>query len=259
MGGTRMKLTVCTGWSPQGYIQYGKRFAESFHRYVSPDVDLVVYGEEPVKLPRGEFRRLSEIPGCTEFLQRHDNPISRGREPDPAFKKYWKASHLENRYSFRYDAWKFSRQGFIPLHAAEQLRPADGPQMLAWFDGDVVFHATVPRGTLQGLLPAGKDVAYLGRGAKHSEIGFQIYRVPDALQMLLTFSRLYESDEVFNLREWHSAYCFDEARRRSAIRAHDITPGGMGHVWHESPLRAFSDHLKGDKRKEKGKSDERRN
>jgi len=233
------KLTVITGWNPEGYVQYGRRFAETFHRHVSPDVDLIVYGEEPVKLPRGEFRRLDAIPGCVEFLMRHDNPRGRGREVQPN----WKPSAREAGYNFRFDARKFSRQGFIPLHAALSLGGDD--QMLAWFDGDVVFTRDVPRGTLQGLLPAGADVAYLGRGEKHSEIGFQIYRIPAALRMLLAFSRLYESDEVFALKEWHSAYCFDEARRRTATRGHDLTPGGSGHVWQQSPLRAFSDHLKG--------------
>jgi hypothetical protein len=253
-----MKLTVCTGWSPAGYEQYGRRFAESFHRYVDPAVDLVVYGETPVKLPRGAFRTLREIPGCWEFLQRHDTPVARGQVPTEATRKHWKPSHIEAGYSFRFDAWKFCRQGFIPDHAAmilAQRTPAD--QLLAWFDGDVVFHAPITAAALAGLLPPGKDVAYLGRGAKHSEIGFQLYRIPAALPMLAAFRETYSTDAVFDLKEWHSAFVFDHARRTTGARGHDLTPGGYGHVWHQSPLRAFSDHLKGDKRKIKGKSDER--
>lgn len=259
-----MKITVCTGWSPAGWLEYGRRFAETFARFWPREVELVVYGEEPVELPRGEFRPLDSIEGCIEFLRRHDNPIARGLTPSPDAAGRWKASALAAGYNFRYDAWKFCRQGFIPYDAACQLSVLDDPQLLLWLDGDVVTHAPIPMAFLGSLLPAGRELAYLGRGEKHSEIGFQLYRV-DARdradrvgQMLSIFRDLYATDEVFRLREWHSAYVFDEARRRSGVIGHDLTPGGSGHVWHQSPLRLYTDHLKG-KRKQKGRSDERRN
>lgn len=258
-------LTVITGWSPSGYLEYGQRFAETFDRFWPKDVQLVVYGEEPVPLPRGEFRRLDVIPGCMEFLQRHDNPIARGRAPREDLRAKWKPKWLQLGYSFRFDAWKFCRQGFIPYHAAGELglkysvplgqqRP-----LLCWLDGDVVTHAKVPAGVIEGLLPPGKAVAYLGRGAKHSEIGFQLYDVIKAWPMLEMFSKIYSTDSIFRYKEWHSAYAFDEAREAMLPRElwHDLTPGGEGHVWHQSPLCAFTDHLKGD-RKAKGRSHERK-
>lgn len=259
-------LTVVTGWSPAGWIEYGRRFAESFDRYWPEDVDLVVYGEEPCKLPRGVFRELKEIPGCVEFLQQHDNPIARGQEPHQDFEKKWKLKHHKSGYNFRFDAWKFCRQAFIPFDAFKRwhVQNLTGErELLCWLDGDVVTHSAIPRGFIENLLPENRDVAYLGRGEKHSEIGFQLYDVTGldvgeapVVRMLEIFSEIYRTGEVFKLKEWHSAYVFDEARRRSGVDAHDLTPGGYGHVWHQSPLRAFTDHLKG-KRKAKGKSDER--
>lgn len=261
-------LTVITGWSPKGYVEYGRRFAETFDRFWPKDVQLVVYGEEPVKLPRGEFRRLDVIPGCMEFLRRHDNAVARGQEPREDLRAKWKPKWLAQRYAFRFDAWKFCRQGFIPYHAAatiiEQLvtsqSTSEERQLLCWLDGDVVTHSPVPRGVIEGLLPPRKAVAYLGRGEKHSEIGFQLYDLDLAVRMLRQFREYYASDEVFTLKEWHSAYVFDTARRRALPpeQWHDLTPGGQGHVWHQSPLRAFTDHLKGN-RKAKGRSHERRN
>lgn len=259
-----MKITVCTGWSPAGYLEYGKRFAESFDRFWPKAVDLVVYGEEPVDLPRGEFRLLADIEGCAEFLARHDNAVARGVEPNDQTRAKWKPKHFANRYNFRFDAWKFCRQGFIPWHTFLGLSYLDDPQLLVWLDGDVVTHAPVPPAFIEGLLPARKEIAYLGRGEKHSEIGFQLYRIDGdtgedrVARMLELFRDIYANDEVFALREWHSAYVFDEARRRTQVAAHDLTPGGHGHVWHQSPLRMYTDHLKG-KRKDKGRSDERRN
>lgn len=244
-------LTVVTGWSPEGYVQYGRRFAETFHRFWPADVNLVVYGELPVKLPRGEFRPLNSIPGCMEFINRHcDNPEQCGRASIPG----WKEKEVRNGYSYRFDAVKFCRQGFIPENAAVCLNPDNDPQYLCWLDGDVVTKAPVPAGFIEGLLPDGYDVAYLGRGQKHSEIGFQLYKlttsedVEPALSMLMEFSEIYSTDEVFKLREWHSAFVFDEARRRSGVRAFDLTPGGNGHVWPTSPLGKFMDHLKGERK-----------
>lgn len=269
-------LTVCTGWSPAGYLEYGLRFFETFDAYWPTDVDLVVYGEERVALQsscgrRTEFRLLSTIPDCMEFLKRNDNARARGQAPDATTAAKWKPKHYAARYNFRFDAWKFCRQGFIPFDAMQNIAVSGRPKrdFLCWLDGDVVTHARVPQGAIESLLPEGKHVAYLGRGAKHSEIGFQLYDVSGigawdssdcwpAVQMLRAFREIYARDEVFTLKEWHSAFVFDEARRRTGVAGHDLTPGGEGHVWHQSPLRAWTDHLKG-KRKAKGRSDERKN
>lgn len=252
-------LTVVTGWSPAGFEEYGRRFLHGFNRFWPASTQLVVYGEQPVPLGRGEFRRLDVIPGCAEFLRKYDTPAARGQVPHPGYEHRWKPKHRVDRYNFRFDAWKFCRQGFIPHHAAGLLEDReDGDRhLLCWLDGDVVTHSAIPRGFIEGLLPPGYAVAYLGRGEKHSEIGFQLYDVTLAAPMLEEFSRIYASGEVFRLKEWHSAWVFDEARRRTRVPAHDLTPGGHGHVWHQSPLRAMTDHLKG-KRKAKGRSDERR-
>lgn len=243
-------LTVCTGWSPKGYIEYGARFLETFERHWPADVQLVVYGEEPCDLPRGEFIQLSEVPGCLEFIKRHKNNLAaQGKKVDPT----WKPSAQRTGYNFRFDAWKFCRQGFIPMHAAARCNT----ELLCWLDGDVVTLKDIPWQFIQSLLPKDKDVAYLGRDHTHSEIGFQLYRIPHAFPLLSEFRTLYNSDRVFRLKEWHSAYVFDTARQLVAPeRLHNLTPGGRGHVWVQSPLAEYTDHVKG-KRKTLGYSPER--
>lgn len=248
------KLTVVTGWSPAGWDEYGRRFWESFDRYWPPSVDLVVYGESPRMLEsrvgrKTAFRTLSSIPGCVEFLKRHDGSRTvAGRAPALGFEARWKPKHYQTGYNFRFDALKFCRQGFIP-HDAARLLPSAPSQLLCWLDGDVVTLKPVPAGYVEGLLPRGSAVAYLGRGDKHSEIGFQLYRIPDAASMLKEFRNLYDSDRVFNLKEWHSAFAFDIARTTTGTTGRDLTPGGFGHVWQQSPLRGLTDHLKGDRKK----------
>lgn len=272
-----MTLTVITGWSPSGWEQYGRQFFDTFDQFWPEDVDLIVYGESPVgpllvnhrmqkRLVTGRsvtFTPLSAIRGCMEFLARHDPQGPAGgckRLPQ----HHWKERAVAAGYNWRFDAWKFCRQAFIPLHAA--LTVVQQRRFLCWLDGDVVTQSRVASSrVITDLLPTGKVIAYLGREPKHPDIAFQLYDLEAeraglaAMGFLREFSQLYETDEVFRLPEWHSAYVWRHALRTSGLLsiAHNLTPNGSGHVWHQSPLRAWGDHLKGD-RKKRGKSPEAR-
>lgn len=233
-------LTICTGWSPKGWKEYGEAFAESFARYWPDDVKLLAYVEEPVDLPRGECRSVLDIPGCRAFIDKYrDDRRANGRDVQP----HWKAAAKARGYHFRWDAWKFCRQGFIPLAAAQECET----EYLAWFDADVVTFAPVVTQDVINLLPRGYSVAYLGR-VRWSEIGFQLYRLPDAMAMLEQFAAYYRDETVFHLPEWHSAYVFDRAREQTKIAGWDLTPGREGDVWPYTPLSKFSFHLKGDQK-----------
>lgn len=290
-----MTLTVMTGWSPTGWFEYGRQFLDSFMRYWPRSVNLVVYGEPDVsglmlqhlikKSPFSgtisggrsvKYVDLAAIDGCVEFLAQYDNPIARGRERLP--QHHWKERAVAAGYNWRFDAWKFCRQGFIPWHAAHHCET----DFLCWLDGDVVTHAHLhSEALITDLLPAGKSIAYLGREPKHPDIAFQLYDLrpgtaefthkdfvddkavldwlPPVWKVLAHFARLYRSGDVFELKEWHSAYVWQEAVRIAGAQQvlHNLTPGGSGHVWHQSPLRQWGDHLKGD-RKSRGRSQERR-
>jgi hypothetical protein len=248
-----MSLTVCTGWSPQGYTEYGQRFAETFARFWPKEVELVVYGEELCPLPHGTFRLLSEIGGCMEFLNKYRNdPAANGRVPAGC----WKPRERELGYSFRTDAWKFSRQGFIPYDAAERATT----QFLCWLDADVVTHKPVPPGAIERLMPNGKSIAYLGREPKWPDIAFQLYRLRTADKraehFLSTFRYMYVSGAVFNHPQTHSAYIWQHCARYFRSEIGNLTPRGEGHVWFQSPLAQWTDHLKG-QRKHTGVSRER--
>lgn len=239
-----MNMTVITGWSPSGWNLYGKIFLQTFCRHWHPDTKLVVYVEEfheiPSRGPNQIVQRLIwDIPGARETLQSFNNPLHKGLVPT----KLWKERAIQAGYNWRWDAWKFCRQGLIPLHAAEQA----GDGLLCWLDGDVVTTNTVQPGFIEKLLPPGYDMAYLGREPKHSEIGFQLYRIPEALPVLRKFSELYTSGAITAEKEWHSAFAFDLARKRSPeIRGYNMTPGGSGHVWTTTVLQRCLTHNKGD-------------
>lgn len=245
-----MSLTVVTGWSPEGYELYGRTFVESFERFWPNDVRLIAYVEQRRSLMRAEQILVGDIPEIADFLKRHQaNAEARGRQPTHR----WSAKSRARGYDYRFDAHKFGRVPLYLRHAAAVVR--EGPMI--WLDGDVVTFAPVTPDLIEDVLPPDVDVSFLGRYGKHSEIGFQGYRLPGALPFINAFADWYTADAFWALPEWHSAYCFDETMRRTPGRYHNLTPGGSGHVWFQSPLGDVMDHLKGDKRKVRGRSAER--
>lgn len=243
------RIVVCTGFSPKGWDEYARGCLQSFHQYWPGDVELAAYGEQRVELPRGQYRDLAAT-GIVDFIERHaDNPRYNGREPSPR----WKDGERAAGYSYKWDAVKFCRQLAIPADAARYVR--DG-EILVWLDADVLSLKPVPRDLVERLL-GDADVCYLGRGRKHSEIGFWAVRMSPAVREFLHDLRgIYLSDRVLALGEWHSAHVFDYVRKCTDLKQRDLSPGGAGHVWFQTELGAYMDHLKGS-RKRYGRSAER--
>lgn len=244
--------TICTGFSPKGFTEYGANFLETFDQHWPSEVRLLCFTEESVSVPRGGLRSLWTCAGARSFIDRNvSDPQRCGKAAHPA----WRPKDHQRGYSFKFDAVKFSRQCFIPEGAAEELE--DG-EVLIWFDADVITFAPPPKGFIENLL--GKhDLCYLGRMNMHSEIGFWAVRLsPKTRAFLAALADIYRSDLIFTLREWHSAFAFDYIRCRAEyLSVYNLTPRGQGHVWFQSPLAQYTDHLKG-QRKGMGKSPERR-
>jgi len=188
-------------------------------------------------MPRGDFVLHSALNGAVEFAERNKNiPERCGKAPVPG----WRKKDIRNGYSYRHDAVRFCWQLFYPEHASKSMNDGD---ILAWFDGDVVFTNHMPR-FIEGTLNTA-DLAYLGR-VTHTELGFWAIRLSAATREFLWFMpELYRSGQVFKLPEWHSAYVFDYARSQFPIRSNDLTPGKKGNVWQQCQLQDFSIHLKG--------------
>ena len=248
-----MQLTVCTGFSPGGYGEYGRQFLARFDAFWPHDTGLVYYTEQAVAAPRGECRDLWACDGARQFMARHgDRPEARGLKPVPG----WRPKDRDRGYSYRFDAVKFFKQMLIPHDAAQRL--PDGA-ILCWLDADVMTLSRVPDGFIAALV-GGAQMVYLGRDGYHSEIGFWAVRLdPQTRAALRGMADLYAGDGIFELPEWHSAFAFDFQRKKFAAAGGtvtNLTPGGRGHVWFASPLAKYTDHLKGG-RKSLGRSPER--
>lgn len=249
------QVIVVTGWSDKGYIEYGAKFAETFAQYWPENYKLFVYSETPVALPRGECRSLWSCPGVRDFINRYKNdPVACGLKSTDM----WAPRFRGRKYNFRFDAVKFCRQIFIPLHAASEAQEDD---IIVWLDGDVITFDKVPETYIEDTLGRA-DLCYLGRKKHYPEIGFWACKNNAAgFGFMKHMVRMYTSGRVFDLTEWHSAWVFNHCRKvchDKGLRDVDLTPGGSGHVWFQSSLKAFSDHLKGDYRKKLGFSPEGR-
>jgi hypothetical protein len=232
-------IRVCSGFSPKGYEEYGRNFLKTFDRYWPKEIELAVYTEEPVPMPRGVCRSLWECNGVAEFIARHkDDPEKCGTKPN----HLWNPRHVGRPYWYRFDAVKFCRQMFIPEHAARGLSDGD---ILVWLDGDVVTFENVPDRFIESLLN-GHEISYLGRPGRHSEIGYWAVRINDRTRrFLVDIAEVWRTDRVFSLPEWHSAFVFDWVRKTSGLDEINLTPTGNGHVWGQSPLHHYTNHLKG--------------
>ncbi len=240
---------LVTGFHKAGYELYGERCFESLQAYWSDDI--VVYAEDCLpKLLRDnvEIRHVPEE--VTQFLGRHQHdPMMRGEVPYPG--KSWKAKDREGRYSFRFDVVKFHKMAIYTWDAAEKLKEG----LLVWIDGDVLTHKPAPRDFV-GRILQGADCAYLGRDPYHSETGFVAFRLPEALPLIRQWAGYYIDRTFIEEREWHSAFLFDRAREATDVNCLNLSPGGTKHVWFQTELGDFMDHLKG-KRKNLEASPER--
>jgi hypothetical protein len=247
---------IVTGFSPKGYLEYGSNFLGTFDKHWPKSASLLCFTEIEVPIPRKGSRSLWSCDGAAEFVQRHEkNLAAHGRVPN----KYWRPKHIYNGYHFAFDAVKFCKQCFIPEKAASEL--PDGTVM-AWIDADVVTFSAIPEGFVEQLL-GDADLCYLGRPGTHSEIGFWAVRLNDRTRDFLAhLADIYRTDEIFSIQEWHSAFAFDHVRvkheKAGQLRTKNLSPpNGRAHVWFQTVLGKYMDHLKGDRRKKLGRSPER--
>lgn len=235
-----MKVGICSGFAPQGYIQYGKRFLTTAAKYLPASVDLRVWTEEPVPMPRGECMSLWDITGATELRDklsadpRYRGEVQIGR---------WKPTEKARGYSFKTDGNKFWKQLVIPEAMAGHMNDGD---VLIWVDGDVEFLKPWPDDFIEKRVMNGCDLAYLARARGHPEIGWWAIRLnAKSRKFLHEIAEQYRSGRFEELPEWHSAFQWDHVRKSAGFREHNLSPGQVGHVWPNTILAPYTRHDKG--------------
>ena len=241
--------------SQSGYGQYGKRMIETFDKHWPQSIKLQVYYEwMPTNKAFSDRVEWIDInyacPKLQEFKQRHkSNPHANGIKP---------GSDPNGKYSYLWDAVKFAHKSYCVSHAALNANS----DLVVWLDADVVTHSALPEGFVESLLPQDHYCAYLGRQKIYPECGFVIYDTRSVYnqQFMEDWQDMYRTDSLFNEIEYHDSYLFWILQKKYTARGmqsfnisegHPHIPGG--HVFINSPLGAYMDHLKG-KRKITGRS-----
>lgn len=243
------KIAVVTTFSKSGFEQYAERMLETWVKNWPATVDLFVYPDEPVALPRRANVRgiYDPIPEKEVFIRRYQGRSKfRGR--------------TEAGYNYRFDAVKFCHKPFALWHCMHTyLLSGDHPYSgLIWLDADTVTHAPVDDAAVARMAPPEFDIQFLGRCYKYTECGYIYFNLESrgGPKLLDDWVGLYTSCEFARQTEWHDSFLFDIARKRlgDTVRGNDLTGHlprrkGAGHPLINSFLGQYLDHLKGDARK----------
>ncbi|MFO1155097.1 MAG: hypothetical protein U1E42_15765 [Rhodospirillales bacterium] len=267
-GRTFAAVTTCHA---EGWQLYGRDMVESFLRYWPPSVSLYLYAEgfaPDLTDPRVVWLDLlGECPELVAFKERHrENPMAHGTQARHRWEvkvrirnPLFRVRKVEDwGCGYRWDAVRFSHKPFAIFDAARRATT----DVLFWIDADIRVFADVPLSFLEAVMPPDCFISYLRR-PRFSECGFVGYnlRHPGTRVFLAEFERLYTTDALFKEREFHDSFLFDVVRRRLEGRhcaGYDIGQGigdEGGHVFVNSPLGQYMDHMKGE-RKAEGRSRE---
>jgi len=252
-----MKIAVVTTFHEAGLKKYGQKMIDTFCQNWPTEVTLHVYPEKcnPVIKDHNHVTlySLDDVAELTAFKERwKDVPKANGDvSADPVRSKRKDAGK-----GFKWDAVRFAHKVYAIFHCAQNT-DAD---VLLWMDADTICHSLITINQLTALIPADRDLCFLGRKGKYTECGLYSMnlRSPAIQQFLKKFQNMYDNAEhgIFTLDEWHDSFVFDAVRQSMKLNeldwsGHLIT--GEGHPLINSAWGAYLDHLKGD-RKTSGRS-----
>jgi hypothetical protein len=220
-------------------------------------VDLVVYTENCTVGQSAANLQIRDLEQCSSELQAFKQqwrnvPRANGNiSADPVRSKRRDAAK-----PFKWDAVRFAHKVYSIFHCAKNTT-AD---VLIWMDADTICHSSISMQDIQRLIPADKDLCFLGRKGKFSECGLYAMNLRSVTvqDFLKRFQWMYDDAEngIFQQDEWHDSFIFDVVRRHKVLKeldwsSHLIT--GEGHPLINSAWGAYLDHLKGS-RKRTGRS-----
>ncbi|QUS54406.1 hypothetical protein [Pseudovibrio brasiliensis] len=251
-----MKHCVITTFHEAGYQQYGRRCIQSFLEKWPETVSILIYPEKvSVGFSEARVQVLDPLVVLSKLQQfkssYYDNPFANGTNPIIP-------KQTEN---FRWDAYRFSNKVFAVTDA---IRRCQGTfDQLIWLDADTVTHTQIPENFLNKMAPKkGQLAAYLNRRG-YPECGWVGYNLkhPEILNFADRFEQIYLTGEFLTFKENHDSYIFWEIVQEME-QAHSASFKELGsrwrsgHIFIQSALGKYVDHLKGD-RKIEGRSRER--
>jgi hypothetical protein len=221
------KIKVVSTFNQAGYELYGKKLIDSWSNWPKC-LEFKVY-QEGFKLENGID--LLSIDWLVKFKSRNST------------KRF---------SSFRWDAVRFAHKTAAVIDAAKNV------DYLIWMDGDIFTHEQINESDIEDWLPSNDEyISWLWRRHMYPECGFYVINVnhPVHERLMSEWLRLYETDDVFKLSEWHDSFVLKHLILTNAVKWKSLSGDFEwdDHPFVNGPLGAFMDHSKGD-RKVEGKA-----
>lgn len=227
------KTAIVTTFNQRLYDAYAKDFLNT----LETECDVYVYSEESIPETN------------TTLLHKQADFVERNK-------------HRPTR-NFKYDAVRFCYKPYAIAQCLEDY--GHRHERILWIDADTHFLKPITDAWIdQHLHKEDTIMTYMGRPNYHSECGVLLFNLQHTRtwDFVKTVERIYNTDEVYMLKEWHDSYVWDYVRElyeQQGELFHDVgvkhkVPGGhiQAHLFGE-----WFDHKKGPRKKAK-KSQENR-
>lgn len=227
------RTIIVSAMSSQNYHDYGHDMYSSYLG-TTPPIEMAVYSEHDLPTPHLKLTQQEK------FVERNLH---------------------RTHTSFKYDAVKFCYKPYAIKTAMDFYSSSAQYTRLLWIDADTRFKQQITEDWItQQLYDPHAYLSYYGRPNYHSETGVMLFNLehPYTKTYVNTVVDLYNTDNIFLLKEWHDSYVWDYVREQSTEHAHNISkdipkvPGG--HIINYC-IGDTLDHMKG-KRKYQGYSKE---
>ncbi len=249
------------------FNDYGKRAMLEFDHFCGSGVELslVFEGELPVDI--GSYKKILIHEAKSSERSSFHRKFGQLKEANGLCIKYLNSeqTNLSVFYNYRYDAVRFSHKIFSIWE--EYIRSRKTADYLVWIDADIRVLKKFEKSDLLNFVPDQHElVAYLGRKQfpkpnPYSEGGWYAFNLNNMLteRFLETLLGLYNSGEIFALKEWHDCIAFDSVREifeESGASFKNLSKGieELEHPFINCGLERYFDHLKGPARKKLGRS-----
>lgn len=258
-----MNIAFVSSMNAKLYHFYGKRFLEEFAKYSSKNLKLFIifegdYPDEILHISQNIFVFPLSNPKHSNFLRKfgHLNEAHGLRikniEIEGKIKK-------QLSYDYRWNAIRFSFKPFS-IHQVLDVLPND-VDFLIWTDSDLRCKKNFSTEDLLEFMPTNNEImSYLGRKNSYSECGFLGFNLNNqsTLNYINRMIDIYETGEIFSIDQWHDSFIWDwvriEFEKLNENYFKDISGDGNDkeHVFMNTNLSIFFDHLKGPQRKMDG-------
>ena len=231
-----------TSFSHQGYNNYGRRFIQSFGKYVQEELLVVLDQDFDVTSDSGDLNVITN-----SFKEK--------------IKNTYDDFNTSEDYRFAPDRFCYKTSAICTALLASQKK------YLVWLDADSIIKKNDLTKYLDTLAPQDNQIASFfdrDRTYGYSETGIIIFNLehPGTKSFIEEWNNAFVNGEILNYSEWHDAFYFSHLVRSNPPGLFRFLCADLGlrtthPIFELKSLRKRIEHLKGNTRKKLGFSPEK--